>query len=247
VTELGRLGVRDAHVIGGEAAIAGSVDGELEDMGISVYRYADSDRYRTAETVARAVGQLAAFDPPDTVFVARGDIFADALVGSPFAYARGYPVLLTDSETLSSPAARAIRRLGASKVIILGSFSAVSADVQADLSELPSVTSVERIGGYNRYETARRVARYGIEHYWATASFVGVASGADYPDALSGGASTGAVGGALILTEPTRLTVQADQFLYELSALDVVDDVCVFGGRKAVSSSVYESVQEVAR
>ncbi|HBI55793.1 MAG TPA: hypothetical protein DDY38_03070, partial [Firmicutes bacterium] len=65
-------------------------------------------------------------DGAQTVVLARGDDYADALAGVPLAYQLNAPILLTHTNRLITSTKDEIIRLGANKVIILGGTGAVS-------------------------------------------------------------------------------------------------------------------------
>ena len=82
------------YVIGGDAAIAASVNTTLNAAGFNVVRLAGTDRFGTSVAVAQCEGS------PTTVFLATGLIFADALSAGPAAASKGGSVLLTAGAVL---------------------------------------------------------------------------------------------------------------------------------------------------
>jgi hypothetical protein len=68
----------------------------------------------------------------------------------------------------------------------------------------------------------------------------GVATGADFPDALSGGSAIGRFGGALLLTRPDNLPPSTAAALNALRAEP--REVLVFGGAGAVSEATYGEI-----
>jgi len=235
--ELARLGTSDVHIVGGPAAVSDGVVRALETAGYTVYRYGGSTRYDTARIVALAVNGLSV-DTPDHAFIARGDLFADALVVSPLAYSQGYPILLTRSGVLAPEAESALTATGIPKVIIAGGLSAVSAPVQRELDAILGSENVTREGGVDRYETAVRIASLGIRSFWALPDYTGVASGTNFPDAVTGGAAIGAEGGLLVLTRPTLLPQSSVLFVNDMDDQGLLDTAVIFGGTSAVSSDV---------
>lgn len=246
--EASRLGVDDVHIVGGVSAVSAAVQSALVRTGYEVFRYQGADRYSTAATVAQAVIGLSP-SAPQRAFVARGDLFADALVVSPLAYSQGYPVLLTRSDALSDPTAGIIATGGFEEIIIAGRETAVSAAVAARIGSLmPDPDSVARLGGADRYATAVLIADYGIAHFWALPDYTGVASGVNFPDAVCGGAALGAQGGVLVLTTPSALGLSAREFISRMAGLGLVDHALVFGGTSALSARVEnELAAEVSR
>ena len=152
--------------------------GEELDGTFTLTRIGGETRYATA-----ALEALCAYDSADTVILATGTGYADALTATSLAGALDAPILLTKSGSLSEYAADAIEQLGADSVIVVGGTSAVSSSVVSTLED--EGLDVERISGSNRYETAGQIYLYGLKAgYWDGSTLI-VASGTNYADALS--------------------------------------------------------------
>jgi hypothetical protein len=89
--------------------------------------------------------------------------------------------------------------------------------------------NVSRIAGPNRYATSVEVSKV---KYPRGAAVVYIASGRDFPDALS--ATTLATDGPLLLTDPNRLSDVVRNEIRRLKASRVV----IIGGESSVSSAV---------
>ncbi|MHB1340351.1 MAG: cell wall-binding repeat-containing protein [Coriobacteriia bacterium] len=239
--ELDRVGASRVVIIGGTVAVSSGVAGSLVNAGYAVSRIQGTNRYDTAAKVAAEIARLQGADFVHGAFVARGDQFADALAVSPFAYSRKMPVLLTPTASLSTETRTAITSLAIEDVYVAGGIAAVSDGVKNAIDQLPGTTRpVVRLAGANRYATATVIAEYGIDFYWASAGFVGVATGSNFPDALGGGAVCGARGGVLLMTAPTELS--AAPALFITTHKDEVLDTQVFGGDAAVSAAVKSQI-----
>ncbi|MEY9931299.1 putative cell wall-binding protein [Catenulispora sp. GP43] len=146
---------------------------------VTVHRVAGSDRYSTAVAVSQAQWSAGS---AGAVVLASGLGFPDALAGVPLAAHVHGPLLLTDPHKLDAATLAEINRVfgsGGKTIYVLGGTSAVS---DAVLAQLPSTVHVERIGGVDRFDTARRIAA----HIGSAADIV-VADGASFPDALTAG------------------------------------------------------------
>ncbi len=141
-------------VLGGPAAVSESVAETLRDMGYRVDRFAGNDRYETAHRVARVFAP----DELDTVFVASGVNFADAVAASP-SLTKETPLVLTTPRELHDEARRFLTnpKREIASVTILGGTVAVSTGVEEEIKALGFDT--DRIAGDDRYETAARVSR----------------------------------------------------------------------------------------
>ena len=170
------------YIIGGFAAIAHEVDTQLEAAGYNVVRIAGSDRFDTSVKVAQCEGS------PSTVFLATGDIFADALSAGPAAAhaTGGGSVLLTNSKVMPPSVSAYLATLTSPTVYAIGAAAAL-ADPQATA-----------IFGGDRFATSALVA----DKFFPGATVVGIATGADFPDALAGGAFMGVEGGPVLMSDP---------------------------------------------
>jgi putative cell wall-binding protein len=207
--------------------------------GVLVQRFAGPTRYETAAAVALQVFRATDGQSAERVLVARGDVFADALAIAPIAYATERPVLLVTPNTLPGPVVTLVRDLRVKEAVIAGGPGAVSGGAQAQLDALLAANGgapSERWYGADRYATASAIARGGIGRGWVEPTFVGTATGSNFPDALGGGVATGAEGGVLTLTAPTALSPDAARFVSDHSAL--IERLEVFGGAGAVAPSV---------
>ncbi|WP_165492188.1 cell wall-binding repeat-containing protein [Egibacter rhizosphaerae] len=159
-------------------------------------RLAGGDRLETAIEVAR--DSYPADGSAGAVVLARADVFADALAGTPLAVDRAAPMLITSPQGLAEPVAAEIERaLGdeASKTVyLLGGEAALSTEVEQQVRALDY--QVERLEGATRFETAVAIAEEigEVERYLMT-------TGRAFPDALAAGPAAAAADGAVLLTD----------------------------------------------
>jgi len=238
--EVSRLGATRAYVLGGTGAVSSAVENSLRSKlgGGNVTRIAGADRYNTALKVADEVIRLKGAEYDGHAFLATGANFPDALGASPIAAGKGRPVLLCPfGGDPSLPSAT-------SRVVILGGTGAVAPSTENDLVDALGREDVSRIGGADRYETAALAARFGVEEgmEW---DCVGIATGAAFPDALSGGAMLGRLGSVMLLTPGTALCSSAEECLANSKA--EISCVYFIGGTGAVSAAVRTRVEQVIR
>ena len=115
-------------------------------------RYAGQNRFATAAEISKAQ-----FTKADTIILANGTSFADALAGVPLAYAKSAPILLAQKDILSSDTKDEIKRLGAKNVILLGGEGVISKQIEAELKNT-GIEMTTRICGSNRFGTAAAIA-----------------------------------------------------------------------------------------
>lgn len=147
----------------------------------------------------------------DVVILARDDVFADALSGTPMAIAENGPILLTRTDLLLPEVVEEIRRvLGAQgKVYLLGGTVALTEEVEADAAALGY--PVERLHGPTRVETSIAISRH-----LGDPGMMIIAGGEQFADALTAAAAAGAHGGAVLLTSPEQPHPSVDRYLAEL-------------------------------
>jgi putative cell wall-binding protein len=120
--ELDRLNPGRIVILGGGGVVSSGVAERLHDYtNGSVKRLSGSDRYATAVAVSKA-----SFGASDTVFVATGANFPDALAGGPVAGMDGVPLLLVPSTSLPSVVRAELLRLDPETVVILGGTGSIS-------------------------------------------------------------------------------------------------------------------------
>jgi len=118
-------------------------------------------------------------------------------------------------------------------VVVLGGTSAVSDVVLAQAGAAAGVPA-ERLSGVNRYGTAAAVsAEFG------TAERVFVATGEDYPDALSAAARAGAVDAPVLLVKEDSVPLVTTTELERLEP----PHLRVVGGPDVVSDAVLEALE----
>ncbi len=171
------------------------------------------------------------FPTANTVIIASGENFPDALASSGLAGCVNGPILLTKRSQLPSTVAAEIRRLGASKAIIVGGPVAVDPVVEKQLGYVG--VKVSRIGGADRYETAAmigtRVVSYG---QWGGRVFI--ARGDDFADALALGPLAFVSKAPIVLVKPNTVPSATRSFLGAIPA----SSGCIAGGTVAVSENV---------
>ena len=88
---LAQYGGGKLTILGGAAAVSDALETELNAYG-TVNRISGSNRYETSVKIAEEY-----FGEVDTVVIASGKKFPDGLTGGPVAYAKGAPLLLTNT------------------------------------------------------------------------------------------------------------------------------------------------------
>lgn len=99
-----------------------------------------------------------------------------------------------------------------------------------------SASSIKRLAGLNRYETSAK-----ISGNFSTSDVAIIATGNDYPDALSATPLAKKYNAPIILVEGNKLNVEAAKELNRLK----VKKVFIVGGTSVVSNNVAEEIQKL--
>lgn len=181
----------------------------------------------------------------DTVVMARGDDFADALAAAPVAAALDAPLLLTDRDAMPRHVWEQIEHFLPRRVVLMGGPAAVADSVVEELRRW-GVQKIDRISGANRFQTA--VAAMDLLR----------ATGADADPFVVRGEGSGGIGGwedavavsqhaallgaPILLTRPTSLPQETADAI----AADDPDGVTIVGGEAAVSGEVSDALWALA-
>ncbi len=200
---------------------------KIEMYGVSptVSRVEGADRFEVSAAVSR--GQFAA--PAPVAYVASGGVFADALSASAAAGAEGGPVLLVQKDRIPDAIATELTRLRPARIVVLGGTATVDPSVETALKAYSG--NVSRIGGADRFEVSAAVSQ---AVFGAARPVAYVAAGATFPDALSGSAAAGKLGGPVLLTAKDSVPASVEAELRRLAPAKIV----VLGGPDSVSEAV---------
>lgn len=164
----------------------------------SYVRIAGTNRYETAVEISEE-----SFPYADTVILASGENFADALAAGPLASYCRAPVLLVQKDQVPEVVVNEVNRLGALDIIVVGGESQVSPEA---LQQAFPSRNIKRIAGSDRYQTSLLVAAE------MNATQAGFANGMKFPDSLSAGPYLGKKSVALILTNGKGLPVGSENY-----------------------------------
>ncbi|WP_246569777.1 cell wall-binding repeat-containing protein [Lentibacillus saliphilus] len=196
-------------------------------------RISGENRYETAIEISEN-----GWKSTDTVILARGNDYADALSGVPLAYQYDAPILLTSSAQLNPRVLDEITRLNAQHIIILGGTQAVSEDIEQTLED--EGLTVDRLSGQSRYETASAIAEHiapnGVEK-------AVVVNGMNFPDALSVASYAAQDQMPILLTRTDTLPEATTSIISSLG----IEETIIVGGTVAVSNEVAEVLPHAQR
>ena len=168
-----------------------------------------------------------------TAVLARADDYADALAGTPLAASKVGPLLLTPRDALHPAVKAEIQRIlpSGSTVYILGGVAALAPAVEDELKAAGYI--VGRRAGPDRYETAVQVAKEMNNPFTLL-----LATGTNFPDALSAGAAAAQIGGGVILSSGSTMPAATKAYL----DIRVGGEVIAIGGPAAAAMPSAEAV-----
>ena len=238
--ELDRLGVKNAYVIGGAGVISSAAFEQVSaHVSGKTTRIGGANRFQTSEMVAVKVKLLQGCEYSGQAFFATSANFPDALAGAPVAGALGAPILLADGSTLRDSTVACMKSIGVKKGVVLGATSAVPATVKTRIESV-TATSAVRLGAANRYGTSVEIAKYGIANGMSWTS-PGLATGANFPDALAAGPMQARYGSPLLLTNGSTLSAESGAALKANKAF--IERVSFVGGVKVITNTVRNQVK----
>lgn len=201
---------------------------------MNVSRVAGRDRYSTSV----AVSQREFPGTAPVVYIASGANYPDALSAGPAAAKSGGPLLLSTPTALTGDVVAEVQRLKPSRIVVVGGVASVSNAVIGQLTSAAPDATVTRVAGDDRFLTSRAV----VSGAFSTASTVYLASGSNFPDALSAGAAAGAKGAPILLVDGAAGSV--DPATAALLTTLKAKNVELVGGTAAVSAGVASSLTQ---
>lgn len=217
VVALGGTAVLPDGVLTDAAAAAGDADTD---------RLSGPDRFATAAAVAAAMPV-----PAGTVYLATGRDFPDALAGGPLAAGDGAPILLATADGLPAATVDALGALAPERVVALGGTAVLPDQVLADAAAAAGGATTDRLAGTDRFATAAAIAA-AMPGAVETAY---VATGRDFPDALTGVPAAAREVASILLATPDALP---DPTVAHLDTLPGLRRIVILGGTAVIGESV---------
>ena len=196
-------------------------------------RISGATRYHTAV----ALSQTGWPDGAPGVVLVTGQRFPDGLAAAALAGALGGPVLLAPEGHLPDIVGDELTRLRPHEALLVGPLGDAVADAVAERG-----IDVGRIRGENRYETAELIAETATAR-GADGTTVLLASGADFPDALSASALAAAGPHPILLTFSRDDPARVDDAVRRVGA----ERVLVAGGPGVVPDALIAGLPDVER
>lgn len=219
--ELAKLGLKHVFIVGGK----GSVSEDCENVFraycteplTAITRFGGNNRYETSKQVAEYLGAN------NGVVIANGENFPDALSIAPIAGIKGMPILLSLPNALTDSTSSFVKDNNVTKSYVVGGNAVVSDDV---LNQLPNA---KRLAGSSRYSTNAAV----INEFKDSLNFDNtyMASGQNFPDALSGSALAALNNAPMFLVNDSNSQEQKDIIQGKLAS---INKITMLGGYSVV-------------
>lgn len=260
---------------GGGGSSPNRVGRDDDRLSVRVERIGGGDRFETAQLIAERFVREISRDRSlpedqrmvDTVVIASGRAFPDALTASALAGSalspialsssglagsRNAPLLLTEPNELPSFTKEFLVENEIEHVYIVGGTGAISSGVEAAIAALPSVTSVMRFGGADRYATSVSIASEVTAMMGGAGEFCGtslrtalLAVGDDFADALAFAPISARGPHPLLLTRRDDLPDSVREYFAAAAELGTIEHVVIAGGTFAVSDAVVDELVEM--
>lgn len=166
--------------------------------GEDISRIYGNDRFETANKIAdefcKPNNQLpidpdgywnykdTAKEKVDTIILANGFNFPDAVCSTPLTKIYNAPILLTHENNLTPSTAKQIKKMKIKNVVIVGGEGVVTKTVENQLKDI-GISKIERYGGQDRYETSLLIAKKVNEN--SPINYLGIVSGNNWVNALT--------------------------------------------------------------
>ena len=188
VQELKRLSPQKVILLGGTACLKSAIEEKLDDeLSMDWERIGGVDRYETSVLLAKRLSS-------NSMILANGDDFPDALSAATFAGIKQIPIVLS-STTLPDSVTKYYQTAAPQHLIVIGGEAVLPAKELAK----NNFTIETRLAGYDRYGTNAEVVSFMKSTYTSNDLFL--ASGITFPDAVAGTVLASKFMAPLLLTE----------------------------------------------
>ena len=222
---------KNIYILGGTGAVSEEIAGYLTGQGYTIIRLGGNNRYETNQEIVNYLNSTKG----TSVVIATGGSFADALSISSIADIKGYPILLNGKDNLSAIVSSGITNIQPKTVYIIGEVGVLSANIETQIKEINAAITIVRLGGKNRYETSMKI----MEYFNLTTDTVTIATGIDFPDALSGSVLAARRNCSVLLVDNKDVTKQK-----ELLSKQKITNVIVFGGEGVIGNDIAVSLMQ---
>ncbi|WP_344202590.1 cell wall-binding repeat-containing protein [Pseudolysinimonas kribbensis] len=234
-------GATDIVVTSGHTVDLGTIT--AQPWNIDMQRTGGSDRFAVSAAVSNERFPVIPASGVPVVYVADGLNFPDALSAGPAAIKDDGDILLVTPMAIPPPIAAELARLRPQRIVVVGGTASVNEAVlhQLDAYVTGASGKATRLAGVDRFAASRNVARSAFGTDGAPTVFI--ATGNNYPDALSAGPAAGSVSAPVILVDglASHLDSATTALLHDLhtTSVDIV------GGPASLSFGIQEDLEGI--
>lgn len=194
------------------------------------------DRYKTAKAISEQYNSGFV----NSVVLAPGSNFANALPASVLAYKNEAPLLLIDSTASKTKEAfeyitSHLTKIG--KIYLIGDSSLIGSDFESKLNQL-GYKNVVNIKGADKYETDYLIAK---ELNVPIGRPVVISSGENFPDALAISSFAAANGWPILLSDKDAITPRIKEYIQEKQP----SKIYITGGTAVISTMLEDEIKSL--
>lgn len=205
-------------------------------VDLRVTRHGGVDRYDLASTLVHDLYPKGS----QTVFIASGETFPDALSVGPIAAQVAAPVLLTQRVTLPETVRREVIAQNPKRVFVVGGPASISESTLNEIRVAVPSAAVERIGGADRFAVSRALQDRGL--IIPATDRLSVTDGRNFPDALSAAPLAAIDHSFVLLVDGGRSGLQSS----EAAIVTTFDNVRLIGGPNSISKGIEDQAGQLA-
>ncbi len=227
--ELNRLKTEDVIISGGVDSISDKVVDQLKDYNVT--RIAGQDRYETSVKIGNEVRALSGNNTE--AMLVDGTNFPDVITISSLASGKRSPILITEPNKLNKTTQETLKSWKVDNITIGGSYDSVSKNIEDSLN----VSSIKRLGGMDRYETACIIGDE-IRKLTGSKDDMILVDGTDFPDGITINSIASRYKAPIMLTNPKTITKITSDKIKEWS----IKNVLIAGGYNSVSKAIEDGL-----
>ena len=232
--EIKALKPKSIILLGGTGAISSAQATALKNAGYSVTRYGGANRYETARLIGNAVEALGG---SKTAILVTGVNYPDALSMGTIAGMNTMPIIFSTASGLPPETKTFIAKNQITKIVTVG-YTASNVGIKKDAQNAVGSSNVTYITGADRYATSLAVAN---KYKKSFANGVAVATGTNFPDALTGGVLAAKMQYPVLLVNPTSgATAGTKTYVKALAS----PAIYVFGGTGVLKDAIVKSLYQ---
>ena len=207
---------------------------EKQTVQNAIDRLAGANRYDSAAVISQAM-----YKTSDTVIVATGLTFNDALVAVPLASAYNVPLLLATEKHITAQTEAELKRLNAKNVIVVSTNGAIGEKAKAEFKA--ANYNMTYIKGKTCFETAAKVAKALQDKTKKVPDTIFFATDSAFADALSA-SPVAAIKNAPIMYLKNTGSIDKATADYLKSVKGKVKNAYIIGGDGVISNAMMKNV-----